>query len=97
MKREKNVNISEIFLDKTIVDKIKNKLPKLFHIAELESSRAGKIGMEVGSVREKVIIALLIHRYGKENVNTNIPITEPETDVIVKGTPFSIKTITGNV
>lgn len=96
MKREKNVNISEIFLDKTIVDKIKNKLPKLFHIAELESSRAGKIGMEVGSVREKVIIALLIYHYGKENVNTNIPITEAETDVKVKEVAYSIKTITGN-
>ncbi len=86
----------DLFTDKDSILKIQNKLPKLFHIAELESSRAGKIGMEVGSVREKVIIALLIHRYGKENVNTNIPITEPETDVIVKGTPFSIKTITGN-
>ena len=92
---EKNP-ISDIFTDKNFVSKIKNKLPKLFHIAELESSRAGKVGMEVGSVREKVIIALLIYRYGKEKVNTEIPITEPEADVIVKGTPYSIKTITGN-
>src|SRR3989344_3307137 len=75
MKKEYSDGISDLFLDKTIVNRIKSKLPKLFHIAELESSRAGKIGMEVGSVREKVIIALLIHRYGKENVNTNIPIT----------------------
>ncbi len=52
--------------------------------------------MEVGSVRERVIIALLIYRYGKENINTNIPIIEPETDVMVKGLPYSIKTITGN-
>src|SRR3989344_7762301 len=96
MKKEYSDGISDLFLDKTIVNRIKSKLPKLFHIAELESSRAGKIGMEVGSVREKVIIALLIHRYGKENVNTNIPITESETDVIVKGIPYSIKTITGN-
>lgn len=96
MKKENMVNISDLFLDKTIVNKIKNKLPKLFHIAELESSRAGKVGMEVGSVREKVIIALLIYQYGKENVNTNIPITEAETDVIVQEVPYSIKTITGN-
>ena len=96
MKKEYSDGISDLFLDKTIVNRIKSKLPKLFHIAELESSRAGKIGMEVGSVREKVIIALLIHRYGKENVNTNIPITEAETDVVIKGIPYSIKTITGN-
>ena len=52
--------------------------------------------MEVGSSREKVIIALLIYKYGKENVNTNIPITKSEMDVIVKSVPYSIKTITGN-
>ena len=93
---EKNNPISEIFTDKSFILKIKSKLPKLFHIAELESSRAGKVGMEVGSVREKVIIALLIYKYGKEKVDTNIPITESETDVLVKGIPYSIKTITGN-
>ena len=93
---EKNNPLSEIFTDKNFVLKIKNKLPKLFHIAELESSRAGKVGMEVGSVREKVIIALLIYKYGKEKINTDIPITESETDVMVKGVPYSIKTITGN-
>ena len=62
----------------------------------IESSRAGKIGMEVGSLREKIIIALLIYQFGKENVNSNIPITEPEKDVIVKNISYSIKTITGN-
>lgn len=89
-------DVKDLFYDKDMITKIQNKLPKLFHIAELEASRAGKIGMEVGSVREKVIIALLIYRFGKENVNTSIPITEPETDVIVKGKPYSIKTITGS-
>ena len=42
-------NLLELFTDEIIVDKIKSRLPKLFQIAELESSRAGKIGMEVGS------------------------------------------------
>jgi len=88
--------VSEIFTDKKIISKIQNKLPELFQIAELESSRAGKIGMEVGSLREKIIIALLIYQFRKENVNTSIPITEPEKDVIVKNVPYSIKTITGN-
>jgi hypothetical protein len=60
-------------------------------LAELESSRAGKIGMEVGSIREKIIIALLIYKFGAENVNTEIPIIEAEVDVEVFGKPLSIK------
>ncbi len=94
--QENNNPVKDLFSDTHFILKIKSKLPKLFHIAELESSRAGKIGMEVGSAREKVIIAMLIYKYGKENVNTNISITEAETDVIVKNIPYSIKTITGN-
>lgn len=87
--------IEEIFADREIIDKIQNKLPKLFQLADLESSRAGKIGMEVGSVREKIIVALLIYKFGEENVQTEIPITEAEVDVIVFNNPISIKTITG--
>jgi len=87
--------IEELFTDKKIVEKIQRKLPKLFQLAELESSRAGKIGMEVGSVREKIIVALLIYKFGKKNVETEIPITESEVDVKVYGNPISIKTITG--
>lgn len=89
-------NIKELFEDAPLISIIKAKLPNLFCIAELESSRAGKIGMEVGSLREKIIIALLIHKFGSENIDTNIPITEPETDVKLSNVPISIKTITGN-
>ncbi|RLI44055.1 type II restriction endonuclease subunit R [Candidatus Bathyarchaeota archaeon] len=85
----------EIFEDKELVDKIGRRLPFLFQLAELESSRAGKIGMEVGSLREKIVIALLIYKFGEENVETQIPITEREIDVKLFGHPVSIKTITG--
>ena len=85
----------EIFEDKELVNRIKNKLPYLFQLAELESSRAGKTGMEVGSLRERIIIALLIYKFGEANVETEIPITEPEVDVKLFGKPISIKTITG--
>jgi hypothetical protein len=88
--------IYEIFNDEKLISKIKATLPKLFQIAEIESSRAGKIGMEVGTAREKIIVALLIHKFGKDKVNTKLPITEPETDVILNGKGISIKTITGN-
>ena len=51
--------------------------------------------MEVGSLRERIIIALLIYKFGETNVETEIPITEPEVDVRLFGEPISIKTITG--
>jgi len=33
----------EIFEDKKLVEKIKRRLPELFRLAELDSSRAGKM------------------------------------------------------
>ncbi|HON86195.1 MAG TPA: ThaI family type II restriction endonuclease [Syntrophorhabdaceae bacterium] len=85
----------KLFDDNELIDKIKTRLPYLFQLAELESSRAGKTGMEVGSVREKIIVALLIYKFGETNVETEIPITEPEVDVKLFNEPISIKTITG--
>jgi len=85
----------EIFEDEELVGKIKRRLPYLLQLAELESSRAGKTGMEVGSLREKIIVALLIYKFGEANVETEIPITEPEVDVKLFSDPISIKTITG--
>jgi hypothetical protein len=85
----------EIFEDEKLVEKIKRRMPYLFQLAELESSRAGKTGMEVGSVRERIIVALLIYKFGEANVETEIPITEPEVDAKLFGEPVSIKTITG--
>jgi len=85
----------EIFRDEELVEKIRRRLPYLFQLAEVESSRAGKVGMEVGSVRERIIVALLIYKFGESNIETEIPITEPEVDVKIFGEPVSIKTITG--
>jgi len=84
----------ELFEDGQLVDRIKQRLPHLFQLAELESSRAGKIGMEVGSVRERIMVALLIYKFGEANVETEIPITEPEVDARLFGHPVSVKTIT---
>ncbi|MBT9130384.1 MAG: hypothetical protein DDT41_00664 [candidate division WS2 bacterium] len=85
----------EIFEDEKLVEKIKRRLPYLFQLAELESSRAGKTGMEVGSVRERIIVALLIYKFGEANVEIEIPITEPEVDAKLFRKPVSVKTITG--
>jgi len=85
----------KIFEDRKLVEKIEKRLPYLFQLAELESSRAGKIGMEVGSLRERIIVALLIYKFGGDSVETEIPITEPEVDVRLFGEPVSVKTLTG--
>ncbi len=71
-------------------------MSKLFHIAEIESSRAGKIGMEVGSLRERIIMALFIYYFGDKAVKTDIPITCPEMDVMILDNPISIKTLTSS-
>jgi len=86
--------LADIFEDGKLAAKIQRRLPYLFSLAELESSRAGKIGMEVGSLREKIIVALLIYKFGEANVETEIPITQPEVDVRLFGQPVSIKTFT---
>ncbi len=87
---------NKLFEDELIIKRVKNKLPHLFQLAELESSRNGKIGMEIGSVRERILIALLMYKFGIDIVDPNIPITAPEVDVIVSNTPLSIKTMTTN-
>ena len=90
-----NDHICEMFEDEVLKRRIKKRLPYLYRVAELESSRAGKIGMQVGSVRESIIVALLVYKFGESNVKTDIPIIEPEVDVELFGQPISIKTITG--
>jgi len=88
-------HLVEVFEDRKLVEKIEKRLPYLFQLAELESSRAGKIGMEVGSLRERIIVALLIYKFGGDSVETEIPITEPEVDAELFGQPVSVKTLTG--
>lgn len=85
-----NPKIAEIFQNESFVNKVKNKLPKLFHLAELESSRAGKIGMEVGSVREKIITSLFLYKFGQEHVQTELPITESEKSLIENKKTYKI-------
>ena len=87
--------ILDLFNDNRTVEKIQNKLPKLFYLAELESQRAGKVGMEVGSLRERILVSLLLYKFGEQNVETEIPITKPEIDVLLFNSPISIKTKTG--
>jgi hypothetical protein len=86
--------IDKLFQDLSVVEKIQEKLPTLFQLAELDSQRDGKLGMEIGLARERIIIALLIYQFGEENIVTNIPIVENGIDVILFKEPISIKTVT---
>ncbi|MDR3234408.1 MAG: ThaI family type II restriction endonuclease [Planctomycetaceae bacterium] len=47
-------DIRELFNDQKLVEKIKFKLPKLFQITEIDMSRKGKVGMEAGTLRERI-------------------------------------------
>jgi len=84
--------LNQMFGDEKIVEKIKRKLPYMFFIAETEMSKSGKVGMEVGTLREQIVIALLIYKFGYENVKPN-PITTEDFDLKLYGKPVSIKTI----
>ena len=87
-----NVNLMILFTGE-YRKKIEMGLPKLFQIANMECTRGGKVGMEVGNLRERIITALLLLAYGKENVK--IPsTTSHEIDVTLAGIPISIKTKT---
>lgn len=86
--------LPELFADAPLVEKIKRRLPHLFHYAERDSSRAGRVGMEVGSLRERILVALLIFRFGRPAVQTDLPITLHDVDVTLFGDPISIKTLT---
>jgi len=89
--------LKQLFSDENIIQRVKEKMPDLFQLAETDSSRAGKLGMEIGSVREKIIIALLIYKFGEENVKTDISITKSEVDVALFNNSISIKTISGSL
>ena len=52
-----NEHLAEFFQEEKFISLVQNALPYLFRIAELESMRSGKIGMEVGTLRERVLIA----------------------------------------
>ena len=86
--------VEQLFDDHGLVEKISRRLPHLFHYAERDSSRAGKVGMEVGSLREKILVSLLIHEFGRSNIETELPITSHDVDVLIHRERLSIKSLT---
>lgn len=86
--------MNELFESTTYVTTIQKGLPALFHVANEESTRGGKIGMEVGSLRERILIALLFVFYGKNRVSDNVSITDTEADVLLDKAKLSVKTST---
>lgn len=66
-----------------------------FLIAELESSRGGKGGMQAGTVRENIVAASLEVFFKTSNVDCSSRITESDKDLLLFNQPLSIKTKTG--
>lgn len=64
--------LAQLFEDQEIARKVKQRLPRLFQLAEVESSRAGKVGMEVGSVRERIIVALLMYKFREQSIKIGL-------------------------
>jgi len=89
-------NLIRLFNDKEMIKRIQVKMPILIQQADIENSRGGSIGMEVGFDRERIIIALLMYYFGEQYVDTNIPTNEAEIDVKLFDNPISIKTISNN-
>lgn len=87
-------DITCLFDDEAFNERVKRKLPMLFHIAEQQASRAGKVGMEVGVLREQILISMLLYKFGRSAVSVNTPPNFPEADVSLFGKPVSIKTVT---
>lgn len=46
-------------------EKIQKVLPTLFNMVELENRRGKRLEMEVGTARERVLIALFMYAFGK--------------------------------
>ncbi len=69
---EKQGHLVWLFEDEEVVSKVKQRLPRLFQLAELESSRAGKVGMQVGSIRENVIVALLMYKFREQSIKIGL-------------------------
>ncbi|CUT02876.1 ThaI family type II restriction endonuclease [Candidatus Chrysopegis kryptomonas] len=68
----------------------------MFSLAEAEISKGSKIGMEIGTIREQILIALLIYKFGTDNVEI-AGINSPDFDLKLFGFPVSIKTKTGAI
>ncbi len=77
-------------------ERIIRLLPGLFDMVELENRRGKKLGMEVGSARERVLTALFMYVYGYDKIEFPSTVS-PELDVLVDGNPVSIKTKKGGL
>lgn len=91
-----NLHLRRLLEDIAIQDILRRKLPYMFTVANIENSRGGRVGMEVGNARERIVVSFLTWKLGEQNVKTDIPTTLREVDVLVFGEQVSIKTITGS-
>jgi hypothetical protein len=66
---------------------------KLLRDSHAESLRDGKLTMDVGTSRERDLIAVLCKYFGRDCINWNIP-SDFSEDVLIENKPVSIKHLT---
>lgn len=88
--------VKEVFQEDVYRVKLRKKLPYIFKIIDLEFSRGGHVGMEVGVFRERVIVSFFMHVFGEDKVILDTA-NKAEVDLRIVGhdNPISIKTKTG--
>lgn len=84
--------LRSLFHKRDVVSYIQKVLPDLFYKAEMECTRGGKIGPEVGCLREQQLVSMLKYFLPKGNVNEDVPSMMPEVDVEISGKPLAIRT-----
>ena len=82
--------LKQLFSDKNITQRIKEKMPDLFQLVQTDSSRMANWEWKC-SVREKIIIALLIYTLAKKIQKSIFLLPNQKPDVILFSNPISIK------
>lgn len=85
-----NPCFQKLFSDRVACAKLAHKLPEAFEIAEIDHPRA----MEVGIARQRILLAFMMWYFGSDEIETTV--ATDLYDVMVCGSPLSIKTVTRN-
>ena len=88
-----NKRLTKLFASPTRMARLTKSLPAAFEMAMKEMPRGNPA---VGLVREHALIGYLIAEFGERNVQVPDDGTARNYDVLLHGSPLSIKTVTGN-
>ena len=87
-----NPHLAELFADASRMARLTEGLPAAFEMAEKEVPKGNPA---VGLVREHILIGFFIDEFGEDNVQLPGDGIARGHDILLHGSPLSIKTITG--